>query len=225
MEKVGMLDQHNPASNALECPTIASTILCSNQPNIRLLAVPHPGDLGMSHLLLQLENTKHERLGGGRATRHVNVNRHNPVATPRNTVAVVVVTTAVRARTHGDDPAWVGHLIVDLAQSWRHLVRERAGDDHDIGLTGRGAENDSHAILVVAWCGEMHHFNGAAGETEGHGPEGALACPVGDLVEGCAVTLSVCYFPLDPSFASSLTYSAYCMTPCLPSWLGNGTSL
>ncbi len=31
----------------------------------------------------------------------------------------------------------------------------------------------------------MHHFDGAAGEAEGHGPEGALAGPVGDLVEGC----------------------------------------
>jgi hypothetical protein len=30
----------------------------------------------------------------------------------------------------------------------------------------------------------MHHFNGAAGKTEGHGPEGALSSPVGYLVEG-----------------------------------------
>lgn len=29
----------------------------------------------------------------------------------------------------------------------------------------------------------MHHLDGAAGEPEGHGPEGALAGPVGDLVE------------------------------------------
>jgi hypothetical protein len=39
--------------------------------------------------------------------------------------------------------------------------------------------------LVVAGGGEVHHFDGAAGEAEGHGPEGALAGPVGDLVEGC----------------------------------------
>jgi len=32
----------------------------------------------------------------------------------------------------------------------------------------------------------VHHFDGAAGEAEGHGPEGALAGPVGDLVEGCS---------------------------------------
>lgn len=33
----------------------------------------------------------------------------------------------------------------------------------------------------------MHHFDGAAGEAKGHGPEGALAGPVGDLVECCSV--------------------------------------
>ena len=32
----------------------------------------------------------------------------------------------------------------------------------------------------------MHHFDGAAGEPEGHGPEGALTGPVGYLVEGCS---------------------------------------
>ena len=32
----------------------------------------------------------------------------------------------------------------------------------------------------------MHHFYRAAGEAECHGPEGALARPVGYLVECCA---------------------------------------
>ena len=32
----------------------------------------------------------------------------------------------------------------------------------------------------------MHHFDGAAGEAEGHGPEGALPGPVSDLVKGCS---------------------------------------
>jgi len=37
----------------------------------------------------------------------------------------------------------------------------------------------------------VHHFDGTAGEAEGHGPEGALAGPVGDLVEGCPSVGSV----------------------------------
>ena len=33
----------------------------------------------------------------------------------------------------------------------------------------------------------MHHFDGATGESEGHGPERALAGPVGYLIESCSV--------------------------------------
>ena len=80
----------------------------------------------------------------------------------------------------------------------------------------------------------MHHFDGTAGETEGHGPKGTLARPVGDLIEGGAVGLSVihvhihfCPRPTSKSPDSNpgdLTYSAYCIAPFFPSWLGSGTS-
>jgi hypothetical protein len=30
----------------------------------------------------------------------------------------------------------------------------------------------------------VHHLDGTAGETESHGPEGALTGPIGDLVKG-----------------------------------------
>ncbi len=46
-----------------------------------LLLGPEPG-LGERHpldLLLQLEEAVHERLGCGRAPRHVDIHRHNPV--------------------------------------------------------------------------------------------------------------------------------------------------
>lgn len=148
-----------------------------------LLPVPHTGDLGVPHLLLQLENAKHERLSCGRAARNVDVDRHDAVASSSDTVAVVVVAATVCAASHRDDPSGVGHLIVDLAQSGSHLVGESAGDNHDIGLARRGTENDTHAILIVAGGGKVHHFNSAAGETEGHGPERALARPVCDLVK------------------------------------------
>ena len=77
----------------------------------------------------------------------------------------------------------LGHLIVDLAEGGRHLVGEGAGDNHDVGLTGRGSEDDAEAILVVAGRGEVHHLDGAAGEAKGHGPERRLASPVGNDVE------------------------------------------
>jgi len=162
-------------------------------PPCTLLPVPHPRNLGMPHLLLQLKNAKHQRLSRRRATGHIDIHWHNPITTPRHTVAVMVVTTTIRARAHRDDPSRLRHLVVHLTQRGRHLVRKRAGHDHNVGLARRGAENDAHAILVVAGRREVHHFDGAAGEAEGHGPERALAGPVGDLVEGCAVHyLSVC---------------------------------
>ena len=79
-------------------------------------------------------------------------------------------------------------LVVDLAEGGRHLVGERAGDDHDVGLcgerergvsasphretterthlTGRGTEDDAETVLVVARGGHVHHLDGAACEAE-----------------------------------------------------------
>lgn len=152
----------------------------------RLLPVPHARNPRLPHLPLQLEDTIHERLAGGRAPRHIDVNGDDAIAAAHDAVAVVVVAAAVGTRAHGDDPARLGHLIVDLAQRGRHLVGQRAGDNHDVRLPRRGTENDAHTILVVTRGGKVHHLDGAAGEAKGHGPEGGLAAPVDDLVEGCA---------------------------------------
>ena len=96
----------------------------------------------------------------------------------------MIITATVRTATHRDNPSRVRHLVVHLSQSRSHLVRERAGHDHDIGLAGRGAENYTKAILVVSGRRQVHHFDGTAGESEGHGPERALTRPVCYLVEG-----------------------------------------
>lgn len=152
-----------------------------------LPSVPHSRNLSVAHLPLQLENTIHESLARRRAPRNVNIDGDDAVAATNNAVAVVVVAAAVCAAAHGDDPSGLGHLVVDLAQGGRHLVGEGAGDDHDVGLTGGGTEDDAQAILVVSWGGKVHHFDGAAGETESHGPEGGLTGPVGDDVERGAV--------------------------------------
>ena len=175
----------------------------------------------MPHLLLQLEDAVHQRLARGRAAGHVDVHRHDPVAAPRHAVAVVVVAAAVGAGAHADDPARVGHLVVDLAQGGRHLVGEGAGDDHDVRLARRGAEDDAQPVLVVARRGQVHHLDGAAGQAEGHGPEGGLAGPICYLVEGRSGIMrqlnAAVFVLLD-------THNAYCITPSFFSWLGSGTS-
>jgi hypothetical protein len=169
----------------------------------------------MSHLLLQLENTKHQRLSRRRTAWNINVDGNNTITSSSNRVGIMIIATSIGARAHGNNPARVRHLIVDLTESGGHFVGEGAGDNHYVGLTGRGAENDAHAVLVVARGGQVHHFYGAAGEAEGHGPEGALASPVGDLIEGGAVVEEMSIgFKVGKVRVS---YSAYCMTPCLPS--------
>lgn len=183
----------------------------------------------MPHLLLQLEDAEHERLGGRRAARNVDIDWYDSVTSSGDTVAVVVVTTTIGAAAHGNDPSWVGHLVVDLSQGGSHLVGEGSGDNHDIGLTGRCTENDSHSVLIVAGCGEMHHLDGAACKTESHGPQRTLTCPVRNLIKrspACSVSDRLTRVPpLNRPVLFHLTYSAYCMAPCLPSWLGSGTSL
>lgn len=160
-------------------------------PIISLSSIPHAGDLGVAHLALELEDAVHEGLGGGGAAGDIDVDGDDAVASADHAVAVVVVAAAVGAAAHGDNPAGVGHLIVDLAQGGGHLVGEGAGNNHDVGLTGRGTENDTETILIVSWRGEVHHLDGTAGETEGHRPQGGLAGPVGYHVEGSTIVARV----------------------------------
>ncbi|MNY45493.1 hypothetical protein D3C86_1806020 [compost metagenome] len=84
----------------------------------------------------------------------------------------MVVTTAVRAGTHGNDPARLRHLVVDLAQGRSHLVAQRAGNNHQVGLPRAGAEHlGAETAQVIARRSGMHHFNRTAGQTKGHGPQ------------------------------------------------------
>jgi len=159
---------------------------CKPKPKIMLillLPVPHAGDLGMPHLLLQLENAVHESLRCWWAPWHVNIHWHNPVAPSRNRITVMIVSTSICARAHRNNPSRIWHLIVNLSQSRCHFVGQCSSNNHDIRLSWRGTENDSESVLIVSWCGEMHHFNGAACETESHRPQGTLSCPIRDLIE------------------------------------------
>lgn len=70
-----------------------------------------------------------------------------------------------------------------LAKSRGHLVGESAGDDHAVGLAGAGPEDDPESVEVVAGGAGVHHLDGAAGEPEGHGPDGATAGPVHQIVD------------------------------------------
>ena len=133
-----------------------------------------------------LKDAIHQRLTSRRAPRNININRHNPIASSRHTITVMVITASIRTAAHRNDPPRFRHLIIDLSERRSHLVGESTCHDHNIGLAGRGTENYTESILIVSWGGEMHHFDGAAGQSKGHGPEGALTGPVGYLVQSCS---------------------------------------
>ena len=79
---------------------------------------------------------------------------------------VVVVSTTVSARAHGEDISWEGHLVINSSKGRCHFVGEGAGDDHKIGLAWRGSENDTESVHIVSWSSEVHHLNGTAGQTD-----------------------------------------------------------
>lgn len=132
-----------------------------------------------------MEDSVKQGFTGRRTTRDVDVDRNDSVDTSHDGVGVVVVTTTVGAGAHGDDPSWVGHLVVHHSQGRGHFVGDGTGDDDDIGLSWGGSENDTQSILVVSWGGGVHHLHGTAGQPEGGWPEGGLSGPVLCLVEGC----------------------------------------
>src|SRR6185437_2157087 len=96
--------------------------------------------VGAADLLLQLQNPVNQRFGGRRATRHVHIHRHDAVAAAHHRIRIVVIAAAIRAGAHRNDPLRIRHLVVHLAQGRRHLVDQRAGHDHHVGLARRGTE-------------------------------------------------------------------------------------
>src|SRR3954469_7160093 len=130
----------------------------------------------------QLEDPVHERLGARRAARHVHVDRHELVG--RHDRVVVEQAHRARARAHGDGPLGLEHLVVDAAHDRRHLDRDAAGEDEQVGLAGRGAEGlEAEARDVDARGDDAHHLDRAAGEAERRREDRVAARPVERLVE------------------------------------------
>jgi hypothetical protein len=99
----------------------------------------------------------------------------------------VVREHAARARAcaHGDDPLGLEHLVVDLSQRLRHLVRHPARHDQQVGLARRGAKDlGAEAGDVVASRDDCDHLHCAAGETERVRPDRVALGPGDRLLDG-----------------------------------------
>src|SRR3546814_3408912 len=86
---------------------------------------------------LELHHAVKKRFCCRRATRHINIHRHDPVTAAHNAIAIVVLTPAIRATAPGNDIFGLAHLIVDLPQRRSHLVAERTSNDPDTRLERR----------------------------------------------------------------------------------------
>jgi hypothetical protein len=65
-------------------------------------------------------------------SRNIDINRHDPVTSPRDRVAIMIVAPSIGTAPHADNPPRIRHLIVDLPQRGRHLVGQGARHDHDV---------------------------------------------------------------------------------------------
>lgn len=128
-----------------------------------LLPIPHPRRLGPANLSLQLKHSIYQGLASGRTSRHVNINRDNPINPPNHRIAVMIIPAPVGTAAHADNPPRVSHLVVHLPQGRRHLVGHRPGYYHNVGVTRRCPEHEAEAVLVVSWAGDLHHLDCAAG--------------------------------------------------------------
>mmetsp|Transcript_17293 Transcript_17293/g.48720 ORF Transcript_17293/g.48720 Transcript_17293/m.48720 type:complete len:208 (-) Transcript_17293:193-816(-) len=134
-------------------------------------------------LLLELQQSKEKCLGGWRTSWHVNIDWDDAVASSDHGVRVMVVPASVGAGSHGQHPSRLWHLIVHLSQGRCHLVGEGPGDDHHVRLARGRTEHHAESVHVISRCGGVHHFDGAARQTEGHGPQRTLSRPVDQLVD------------------------------------------
>jgi hypothetical protein len=113
----------------------------------------------------------------------VQIDRNNTITTTNNSVREVIVTTTVSARTHGNDPLGLGHLLINTTKRRSHLVGKSTSDNHDISLTRRSTENDTETIEIISRRTTVHHFYGATSKTESDGPHGGFTSPVHELID------------------------------------------
>src|SRR5712675_1169098 len=138
---------------------------------------PDPPDF-----LLQQQHAIQQGLRGWRTTRHIDIDWYDSIAATHYRIRIMVVAAAVGAGPHGNNIARLRHLVVDLAQSRRHLIGKRAGDDHHVRLAGRRARRKTKALGVITRHRHLHHFDGATGKPECHPHQRAGTRPGDEII-------------------------------------------
>src|ERR1700737_296836 len=93
----------------------------------------------LSHdFLLELEQSFGQGLGTRRTSGDVNIHRQDLVDAVANRIRELEQPAAIRTASHRDDVLRIGHLVVEQARPQRHFERQRACDDHQVGLACGG---------------------------------------------------------------------------------------
>src|SRR5918996_1254640 len=110
------------------------------------------GEVLAGDLLLQFEDALEQRLRARWTAGHVHVDRHDLVDSLGHGVGVPIRPAGVGARPERDHVLGLGHLLVQPADSGRHLVGDRARHDHQVGLPGPRREWDHAEPDEVVAC-------------------------------------------------------------------------
>src|SRR5260221_13807562 len=85
--------------------TLNQSVVWNGRFSMRMISCPALSldRSGAADLLLQHQHAVEQRLGRGRAARHVDVDRHDAVAAAHYRIGIVVIAAAIGARAHRDD--------------------------------------------------------------------------------------------------------------------------
>ncbi len=133
-------------------------------------------------LVLQLHDPVDHHFGPRGTAGDVDVDRDDPVDAQHRRV-VLVEAAARRADAEGHHPLRLAHLLVDLEQHRRLLVRDRADDHQQVGLPRREPrQRGAEAVGVVGAGADRHELHRAAGGDERVREQRELARPADQLV-------------------------------------------
>src|SRR5271156_5258238 len=133
-------------------------------------------------LFLEHQHPVKQRFSGGRTARHVDIHRHDTVASSHHRIGIMVIAAAIGARAHRDDVTRFRHLVVNLPQRGSHLVGQRPRHDHHIRLARAPARREAEPLDVIARHRQLPHLDSAAGKAKIHPRERASARPLDEVV-------------------------------------------
>jgi hypothetical protein len=158
--------------------TCFALVYCTN-----LLSQSKQEGLVSLDFFLQLDQSIQQCFGSGRASRNIDIHRHNAVASPDNGIRIMIIATTVGARAHGENPTRFWHLIIDFSQSRSHLVGQRACNNHYIRLPRRGSKYHTESVHVIPGSCSVHHFHCTACQSKCHGPKRSLTSPIHQVID------------------------------------------